>query len=116
MVAQRESIAKVGKSLSELVIEGGGTTPTAIRLAEKLQALCANVGTYQKRYDDPAERVLMRHLNLYKNKLEKAKTEPERLRWKAKVIEQEAKIRAWRSDDDGHYSGVPDQDLDLDGL
>ncbi|WLJ71098.1 hypothetical protein [Sphingomonas phage Carli] len=108
MVANRESIAKVGKTLAELVIEGGGTLPKAMELARKLESLCEKVGTYQKRYDDPAERVLMRHLNLYRNKLAAAKTEPERLRWRAKLIEQEAKVSAFRS--------VPDQDLDLDGL
>ncbi len=110
MVKHRESISRLGQRLSELVIEGGADTGTGRRLAEQLLALCKQGGVYRKQYGSHEERVLHRHLNLYRNKLEKAKTEPERLRWKAKVIEQEAKIRAHARGD-----GVTD-DLDLDGL
>lgn len=104
MVANRQSIAKVGKTLAELVIEGGGDTPTAKRLAEQLAELCDSVGVYRKRYETHEERVMHRHLNLYRNKLRKAKTDAERDRWQRKVTEQEARIAAFS------------QPLDLDGL
>ncbi len=104
MVAQRDSIAKVGKDLAELVIADGGNTPTAKRLAEKLMGFCAKVGTYTKQYETHEDRILHRHLNLYKNKLVKATTDAERARWIGKVAEQEEKIR------------LAQTDLDLDGL
>lgn len=108
MVANRDSIAKVGGRLAELVISGGADTKEAIDLAVKLERLCRDVGTYTKRYETHEERVLHRHLNLYINKRDKARTEPERLRWQAKVIEQQAKIDA--------ISSPEGDDLDLDGL
>jgi hypothetical protein len=108
MVANRESILKVGKTLAELVIEGGGATPTAVRMAEQLYGLCKDGGSYTKRYEDHEERVLMRHLNLYRNKLARAKTDAERSVWRTKFDAQEAKVRAYKSGGE--------QDLDLDGL
>lgn len=105
MVANREGISKVGKDLAELVIMGGAETAAAVRLARRLVALCEKVGAYDKQYETHEERVLMRHLNLYRNKLAKAETEPQRLRWRAKLIEQEQKVAAFKS-----------ADLDLDGL
>lgn len=107
MVAQRESIAKLGIPLAEMVISGGANTKEAVQLAIKLQRLCATVGTYTKQYETHEERVLHRHLNLYKNKLAKARTDTERARWIGKIAEQEEKIRLSRSGTD---------DLDLDGL
>lgn len=104
MVANRMSIIAHGKLLAELVIEGGGTLPQAKDRARKLLAACNEGGTYQKKYDDPQERVLNRHLNLYRNKLAAAKTDAERFRWKGKIVEQEAKLKAFKAD------------LDLDGL
>lgn len=104
MVANRESIIKVGTALAELVIEGGGSLPSAKQQARRLLALCQTGGTYRKKYDDPEERVLNRHLNLYRNKLAAAKTDAEKFRWKGKIAEQEAKLRQFHGE------------LDLDGL
>lgn len=105
MVANRASIIKIGTQLAELVIEGGGNLPAAKEQARRLLAVCRQGGTYQKQYTDPQERVLNRHLNLYRNKLAAAKTDAERFRWKGKVVEQEAKLNAFYK-----------EGLDLDGL
>ena len=105
MVANREGIGKVGARLAQLVISGGADSVEAIDLAVKLNRMCEKVGAYDKQYESHEERILMRHLNLYRNKLAKAETEPQRLRWKAKLIEQEQKVAAFKS-----------ADLDLDGL
>lgn len=105
MVAKRDSIAKVGNRLAELVISGGANSVEAVDIAMNLQKLCGDVGRYEKRYETPEERVLYRHLNLYRNKLAKAHTESERLRWRSKLVAQEEKIQAHKA-----------ANLDLDGL
>lgn len=104
MVANRDSIAKVGIPLAEMVISGGANTKEAVDLAVKLLRFCQTVGTYTKQYATHEDRILHRHLNLYKNKLAKARTDAERARWTGKVAEQEEKIRLAKTD------------LDLDGL
>lgn len=108
MVQQRDSISKVGLTLAQLVLSGGGTGGKATELAAKLEALCTGKGRYEKRYNSPEERVLHRHLNLYRNKLAKAKTDADRERWRTKLSEQRAKIARFEA-------GAP-ADLDLDGL
>lgn len=105
MVAKRDSIISLARPLCDLVINDGGNSAEAMSLALKLQRLVSSGGVYTKRYKDHEERVLNRHLNLYRNKLAKARTDAERLRWRTKVEEQEAKLAAYRGDD-----------LDLDGL
>lgn len=123
MVKNRDSIRSLGEALSDLVISGGANTARAVEIANKLNRLCREGGAYQKRYEDAEERILMRHLNLYKNKRNKAVTNVERARWQGKIIEQEAKIAAFRSgrdaDDDMDETALPHietDDLDLDGL
>lgn len=104
MVANRTSILNAARSLADLVIEGGTITNQHKQLAAKVLSITDASGAYVKRYETHEERVLMRHLNLYKNKLAAAKTDAERARWSAKVAEQEAKLRAFHGE------------LDLDGL
>ncbi len=108
MVANRASIIKVGLQLAELIIENGGTTGRAKALAHQLRVQCSIGGTYQKRYDTHEERVMYRHLNLYKNKLAAAVTAQEKARWKAKLAGQEALIKA--------HEANKSETLDLDGL
>lgn len=105
MVANRDSIGKVATPLCKLIIEGNGGSAEAMELAKRLKRLIDRSTTFHKQYDNHEERVLMRHLNLYKNKLAKAKTDRERQHWTTKLNEQRAKITAWKG-----------QDLDLDGL
>lgn len=111
MVANRESIAVVGSALADMVLKGGGNSAQATELAVKLERLCANVGTYQKRYESHEERVLHRHLNLYINKRDKAATAAEKDRWQAKAIEQQARIAEFEAERQDGRTG-----LDLEGL
>lgn len=104
MVANRTSILNAARALADLVIEGGTITSQHKQLAAKVLSITDNSGAYVKRYATHEERVLMRHLNLYKNKLEAASTTAERERWSRKVAEQESKIAAFKGE------------LDLDGL
>lgn len=112
MASQRDSINKAAIALCDLINEGGLITESHRRLADRLRGLAGRGGTYQKQYRDHAERVLHRHLNLYKNKLSKAATDVERAHWQGKIAVQEAKLKA-------HYRGVSQSGtdgLDLDGL
>lgn len=92
MVEQRTSIIAASKVLAELVLEGGSITSAHKQAATRLLGLCKGKGVYERQYQSHEERVLYRHLNLYKNKLAKAVTPAEKNRWTAKVEEQEAKI------------------------
>lgn len=111
MVANRDSIAKIGLPLCDLIIEGRGGDAKVMELAGRLRTMLARSGTYRKQYEDHEERVLHRHLNLFKNKLRDAKTDRERIHWSAKVSIQRQKIAAYEASRSG---AVPD--LDLDGL
>ena len=104
MVAQRDSINRAAKALCELVFEGGEITSIHQGSARRLMKLVEAGGAYQKKYDTHEERVLNRHLSLYRNKRDAAKTDIERERWNGRIREQQAKLRAFRGD------------LDLDGL
>lgn len=104
MVEQRQSIVKVGKELSDLVLVGGGNSSAARALAAKLAELCLGKGVYRKQHETHEDRVMHRHLNLYKNKLSKATSPYDVARWTEKVAEQE-RLMASR-----------DGTLDLDGL
>lgn len=112
MVMSRDSIVKVGRPLCAMIMNGEGASTRALEMAMKLDGMLARSGTYRRRYDDPEERVLHRHLNLYRNKAKAAKTASERGRWEGKVEEQLAKIAAFEADRDMTASA----DLDLDGL
>lgn len=109
MAAQRDSINKAAKALCDLVFEGGEILPGHVEAANRVMRLVESGGTYTKRFDSHEERVLNRHLNLYRNKLSKAVTSAQRLHWQTKIAEQEAKIRR-------HKIYGTDTDLDLDGL
>lgn len=111
MVMNRDSIIAKGRLLAELVLEGGSILPQHMAMARRLLEACSKGGTYHRQYDDPEQRVMMRHLNLYKNKMAAAKTESEKTRWKAKVLAQEDKIADWKGELIGGVDG-----LDLDGL
>lgn len=110
MVTQRQSIVQVGNALADHVLNGGETTE-GIRLASKLKELCEGRGRYVKKYEDPEERILMRHLSLYKNKLAYAKSDAEKTRWREKLRDQRAKIADYHAQKAGGRTG-----LDLDGL
>lgn len=105
MVANRDSITKIGIPLCELIIAGEGASSRATELAVRLQAMMARTTTYHKQYDTHEERVLNRHLNLYRNKLKAAKSDRERTHWQEKIAEQRRKLAA--------FKGTA---LDLDGL
>lgn len=107
MAAQRDSINKAAKALCELVFEGGEILPAHIEAAKRLEALAGSGGSYSKRYETHEERVLHRHLNLYRNKLETATTQAQRLHWASKIAEQQDKIAEFKGGG---------SDLDLDGL
>jgi len=104
MAAKRDSVNKAAIALCELVFEGGNILPAHVEAAKRLMKLATVGGTYRKQYDTHEERVLNRHLNLYKNKLETAATKAQRLHWQSKIAEQEMKLRQFRGE------------LDLDGL
>lgn len=121
MAAQRDSVNKAGKALCELVFEGGTITPAHIEAANRLMRFVEAGGSYSKQYDSHEERVLNRHLNLYRNKLSKAVTSAQRLHWQSKIAEQEAKIRKHKVWAKGIAAPVAESqietdDLDLDGL
>lgn len=103
MARDRESINKAAITLCDLLDEGGMITPAHLEAAKRLRKLAEAGGTYKKQYATNEERVLNRHLNLYRNKLRDAKTDTEKARWIGKIAEQKAKIEA--------FAG-----LDLDGL
>ena len=107
MVANRDSLAKVGLPLCRLIHEGYGGSAEVMELAKRLKSMLLRSGTYRKKYTDPTERVLHRHLNLYRNKKAKAKTDVERERWAEKIAEQQEKISQWKANQ---------LNLDLDGL
>lgn len=111
MVAERESLVKAALRLVELIEEGGSILPAHRQMADRLKKLCNSRGAYTKQYEDHEERVLMRHLNLYKNKLAKARSDTDKRTWEIKVLSQMGKISAWRAGRDGQ-----NPDLDLDGL
>lgn len=111
MAAQRESINKAAKVVCELVFEGGSITPALHEAAQRLLRLADAGGTYRKQYENHDERVLNRHLNLYRNKAEAATTASVRLHWQSKVAEQEEKLRRFKREQAGGRVG-----LDLDGL
>lgn len=111
MVAKRDSIIRIARQLCDEVLESGMSSAKEIDLAQKLKRLCDNRGRYQKKYEDPEERVLMRHLSLYKNKLAYSKQDKAKERWRKKLREQEEKIADWRAQKSGGRTG-----LDLDGL
>lgn len=104
MAAQRDSINKAAIDLCDLLDEGGAITPSHLEAAKRLRKLAEAGGSYKKKYDSPEERVLNRHLNLYRNKLKSAKSDAEKKRWRDKITEQQAKIATFRGE------------LDLDGL
>ena len=104
MVANRTSILNAARALADLVIEGGTITHQHKQLAAKVLAITDKSGAYIRQYETHEERVLMRHLNLYKNKLEAANTKLDKEHWVAKVAEQEVKVALFHSA------------LDLDGL
>ena len=104
MARERESINKAAIALCDLLDEGGAITTAHLDAAKRLRKLAEAGGTYKRRYDNNEERVLHRHLNLYRNKLRDAKTDGEKLRWRGKIADQQAKIAA--------FTGT----LDLDGL
>jgi hypothetical protein len=94
MVEQRASIISASLALAELVNEGGTITSIHRKAAERVIGLCRGKGVYRKKYDTHEERVLHRHLNMYKNKLAKATSAADRNHWKAKIVDQEALIAA----------------------
>lgn len=108
MVKNRDSIVKVGVELSDMVISGDGGTTLALDLAIKLRTMCRRVNAEGPQYSSHEERVLYRHLNLYKNKLKNAQTDAARAHWKKKIREQENRIERWKE--------TGSNDLDLDGL
>ena len=119
MAAQRDSINKAAIALCELIYEGGNILPAHVEAANRLMKFATVGGTYQKQYATHEERVLNRHLNLYRNKLEKATTPSQRLHWNGKIAEQEQKLKQHaRYVRTGKIETLlePVPDLDLDGL
>lgn len=110
MTRNRLSINRVARELSELVLEGGAILPAHKTLAESLLKLAGGGGVYRKKYESEEERVLNRHLNLYRNKHAAAKTAGERAHWWAKIVAQEEKIDEWQA------TRPTARVLDLDGL
>lgn len=103
MAKDRQSINKAATELCDLLDEGGTITLIHRQAADRLRKLAEAGGTYRRKYETNEERVLHRHLNLYRNRLRDAKTESEKLRWQSKIVEQKSKIEAFNG-------------LDLDGL
>ena len=110
VVKERESLLSAASALAKHVLSGGNTEE-GIALAVEVEKLCEGRGVYVRKYDDPVERVLMRHLNLYKNKLAKARTDADKTKWREKLREQNSKIEQWKYENSGGRIG-----LDLDGL
>lgn len=100
MVKERESLTRVGSALAQEVINGRGGGTKAFDLAMRLEKLCAGRGRYEKRYETHEERVLHRHLNLYKNKMAKARTDEDKLHWHSKVILKQREIDALKVEHD----------------
>lgn len=116
MVANRASIIDIGQKVAQLVLDGKADTVEANTLATRLLRLCVTGGSYKKRYDDPVERVLMRHLNLYRNKLKNAVTDVDRLIWRDKLRAQEKKVAAYKAGEPVSSHVETSVELDLDGL
>lgn len=117
MVTNRESIVSHANALADMVLDGHGATAMATRKAQQIKSFTKTAGTYKRQYTDPEERVLHRHLNLYRNKLAKAQSDAEKARWQGKVHEQQIKIKAY--EDGGGLVTMADMrksNLDLDGL
>lgn len=107
MVANRDSITKIAMPMIDLIEEGDGGSAKVMELAARLRKMLARSGTYHKQYASNEERVLNRHLNLYRNKLAAAKNDRERQRWTEKLGEQRRKVAAYEASQ---------RSLDLDGL
>jgi hypothetical protein len=117
VVANRMSIIEVSSRLADMVLSGHGATSDATALAVRVQRACREGGTYKKKYETHEERVLMRHLNLYRNKMLKANNETDRGYWRHHFKMQEEKVAKFRAGGlvSSHVPADP-VELDLDGL
>lgn len=116
MVTNRTSIVEHGAKLAEIVLNGDPLSAEATNLAVRLARACATGGSYKKKYEDPVERVLYRHLNLYRNKLKKAVTDYDRVIWRDKLRAQERKIAEYKEGQIVTSHVETPVELDLDGL